>query len=134
VHDPEKSVPGFNVMLEQKNGAGRRSNKSRHALVCNFVTRLSNLLGRFGFKVFIHAFQDALPTGKSLSPDESEGTELLWRLPRPAIPGDGRMGLSAQLAFFEVRALVFFVSQQDFQVQMQIDCLSGGNLHKKFSR
>jgi hypothetical protein len=100
----------------------------------NFVTRLSNLLGRFGFKVFIHAFQDALPTGKSLSPDESEGTELLRRLPRPAIPGDGRMGLSAQLAFFEVRALVFFVSQQDFQVQMQIDCLSGGNLHKKFSR
>jgi hypothetical protein len=63
---------------------------------------------------FIRAFKDALRTGKSFYTDESEGTELLRRLSRPGIPGDGGMGLSAQLAFFEVRALVFFMSRRDF--------------------
>jgi hypothetical protein len=83
---------------------------------------------------FIRAFKDALRTGKSFYTDESEGTELLRRLSRPGIPGDGRMGLSAQLAFFEVRALVFFMSGRDFHAQTQIAYPSGGNLHKNFSR
>ena len=53
---------------------------------------------------------DALPTRNTLCVSQGEGEKFLRRLPGAGIVGDGGVDLFALHYFFQVLALVFFVS------------------------
>ena len=59
---------------------------------------------------FLHANRDALSTGKSFSPGESERAGFLRRVPGAGPVGNGGVGLLAGIDVREVYALVFLLS------------------------
>ena len=81
-----------------------------------------------------HQYEHALPTGKSFSIGESQGTGLLRRLSGAGTVGDGGVDLSTELHLLEIRALVPVVSKRCPREEIRIDHSGGAGLHNDFSK
>jgi hypothetical protein len=63
-----------------------------------------------------------------------EGARFLRRISWARAGDNGGMDLSTWLDFSKMRVLVFFLSRKRFHDEMEVDDLSGGRVHKNFSR